>query len=194
MTVIYLRMPRCASESIIEVCRKNNSSVYGGTDNRFFLRDGITIVGPHLIKESMGEKEFNTSFKASSVRNPFSRAISMYNHPSWDEAKTLKDFCTMIKEENYPNEFAKWHSGTLCEYLVKDGELVVDMIIKFENLQSDFNDFCDKIGIPPQKVPHRNESPTKHKHYTEYYDDETRQIVAEKYAKDIEYFGYEFGE
>ena len=143
-------------------------------------------------------------FKFTFVRNSWGRFLSLYKYRVTTNQTNLL---------NNPVSFGDWakniynknpiHYNTSNKKLLlmlseqldwitdTNGIINMDFIGRFENFQKDFNIVCDKIGISQQKLPHINK--TNHKHYTEYYDDETREIVAEKYAKDIEYFGYEFG-
>ena len=66
----------------------------------------------------------------------------------------------------------------------------IDFIGSCESFYDDFSLVKKRLNLPVVGISSANR--TKHKHYTEYYDDETKQIVAEKYAKEIKYFGYKF--
>ena len=139
-------------------------------------------------------------FKFTFVRNPWDRFLSAY---SYLKAGGMNDQDLLLKQkiERY-NSFKQFvleapflnylHFQPMFNHIQIDDKDQMNFIGRVENYQEDFNTICDKIGIPRQELLHKNKS--KHKHYTEYYDDETREIVAEKYKKDIEYFGYKFGE
>ena len=132
------------------------------------------------------------------VRNPWDRLLSAHTYLTggfgnlYDTkfGKSLSsDFKYFVKNQLKNN--LNWiHFRSLFEYIHRIDAF--DFVGKVENYQKDLNILCDKIGIPHSELPHINKS--NHKHYTEYYDDETRSIVAEKYAKDIECFNYKFGE
>ena len=167
-----------------------------------------TEVGDHGNNIEFDES-WNDYFKFTIVRNPWDRLLSCWKQKLAVRVKTScpedecrfyhnllglefpggLTFAEFVKTLNADNLYADKHWAPLYSLINLDS---VDFIGRFENLQEDFYTICDKIGIPRQKLSHANS--TKHKHYTEYYDDESREIVAEKYAKDIEYFGYEFGE
>ena len=187
---IFVHITKCGGTSVENALEK-----YGG--EYLWNRDEMTnenhqyIHPKHVLAEKYSlTKYWKNSFKFTFVRNPWSREISAYFY-----RKRMTDFRGTFEEHLASTNFIvnPLHHGNQYNWLVShNGKMELDFIGKFENFQQDFNTICDKIGIPHQELPHDNK--TKHKHYTEYYDDETREIVAEKYAKDIEYFGYKFGE
>ncbi len=199
---IFIHIPKNAGESI--------EKALGGYMNRSklcWIEKGFPL--QHLtasqIKARAGEEKFDNYFKFSFVRNPFSKCLSEYfwekntwmtlgttlGFKQWVKTK-LKKLIKNSEKRDIPIE-KKMHNLPQYKFIYNDeGESMVDWIGRFENVVNDFNVACNKIGIPNRQLPHENKA--NHKHYTEYYDTESREIVAEQYAKDIEYFGYEFGE
>lgn len=174
--------------------------------DKIYQWDSKVQIDQHMtaktVKKTLFENDtekFNSYFKFAFVRNPWDRTVSWYENLRKVSSKTESN----ITEESSLGGFKKFicseYGGKFSYRLGYDryyeddsGNNLLDFIGKFENLQEDFNFVCDKIGIPRQQLPHKNKS--KHRHYTEYYDEETKQMVAEKFAKDIEYFNYNFGE
>lgn len=158
--------------------------------------NGVTrhLTHRELLNRCSSQSEIKNYLSFAFVRNPWDRFLSLYFYLKKADNTELIDFkyfCKLFANDFYISNRQVWsrHYMPQSDYIETTD---IKFIGRYENFQDDFNDVCDKIGIPQQKLPHRKKS--KHKHYTEYYDEETKQIVAEKYEKDIGYFGYKFGE
>ena len=67
----------------------------------------------------------------------------------------------------------------------------INYLIRFENLNDDFNEACKRIGLPAvPALPVHNRG--NRKHYSRYYDDELKDMEDRKFRNEIEYGDYEF--
>jgi len=199
---VFIHVPKCGGSSIQEC-----SYFKGWSGNSHLTLEDYhrSILHPYSYKYY------------SIVRNPWSRILSVYTYwkqmkPShknyvWDQAvcrkiqdsnMSFKEF--LIKVSDSQSHFRKTHEPnvemphvkTQYSFLSINGKLKMDFVGKMESLQQDFDFICKSIGIPRQDLPHVNKS--DHGHYSEYYDDETKDIVSKVYRDDIKYFNYKFGE
>jgi hypothetical protein len=194
---IFIHIPKCAGSSV-ELLLTGAQHVKWDDANKIWEQHATA----KQIKELYCQ-DYEQYFSFTFVRNPWDRTVSDYKWLSKDLGITgdFKSFLLLEDEYDtprlkYPHENKHGRGDHILPQsdfvLDSDGKFMVDFIGRVETLQWDLNIICNRLGIPRRKAPHVNK--TKHKHYTEYYNDETKQIVAEKYAKDIEYFEYEFGE
>ena len=173
------------------------------------LRDYFNKVIPNELfkghddwtKRKYDSELYKNYFKFAFVRNPWDYIFSAWNNkiniPSKPNTNPIIRFA---QNENFSfkefvnkvynfKKFSNGHWDVQCEKIPYQD---LNFTGKIENLQEDFNTICDKVGIPKQELPHKNK--TEHKHYTEYYDDETKEMVAKHFEKDIKLFNYKYGE
>ena len=161
-------------------------------------------VEAQVIKDMVAPEVWNNYFKFSITRNPWDRAISYFycntrNNPKlkpkkrfyhslgvpFDELGQLRKlFSEFIKNTTLPSN---------DPFYVINDELCVDSVIRYENLIEDFNNICARLGLPHIDLPKlKGGIRAGGYHYSQYYDEETKEIVAEQHKNDIRLFVYKF--
>ena len=137
------------------------------------------------------KSKHQSNFKFAIIRNPWDRFVSCYTdkvlkkklYPScWD--KDIDFFIDFVSKHDlrYCNE----HFRLQTSLFPKDD---LDFVGRMENYDEDIKHIMNQLNIESD-IPHRNKSTRTH--YSEYYNPERIKRVADLYAEDIEFGGYQF--
>jgi hypothetical protein len=175
--------------------------------------------GDYVARGHLAAEQFESYFKFSFVRNPWDRIVSEYKYRGYPVKTDFKTYLfNHLPAPGWTDTYC--HIVPQYDFLYDEaGRLLVDFVGRYESLQADFDRVCGRIGIPPTPLPRVNRSleyaqpntlrelrkrlrraiwsrEREHTfpHYTEYYDDESREFVSRLYRKDVEAFNYAFGE
>tara|TARA_R100001509_G_C4808983_1_gene195774 strand:- start:191 stop:784 length:594 start_codon:yes stop_codon:yes gene_type:complete len=190
--LIHIHIHKTAGKSIEETIWNRGGSM-GQSCHRNF-------------REYERKPRFNTKgiFFFSFVRNPWDRAVSSF-HALNEVYKTFSGIDKNFKEAVMEGHL-RIKTPTQYDFLKdRNGNLSkINFIGRFENINEDWKKCVEGINehmksnpridrkhyIKYEPLMHINKS--KHKHYSEYYDAETRDEIAKIYADDIEKFNYDF--
>merc|ERR1712176_259295 len=164
----------------------------------FHLTAERTIRYGYVSEDDVRNKSF------SIVRNPYSRAVSMYeyNKRAFESFEHfIADFHSRCMERYYEkgqtdSSQIYCHVLPMYAYTHWNGEQLVGNIIKQEELKHLVSTNWEHSNIPKniQKaltgIPHANGRKKKSK-WQDYYTQETMNLVLEMYEKDFDIFGYD---
>jgi len=150
-------------------------------------------------QEMLPREFYDGLFKFAFVRNPWDLQVSSYHHIRRERPHLMlegESFEHFLRRKLDPARPWQYHIDTSItpqsDYLIDlRGEVIVDFIGHYENLQGDFDHCCQQIGLPTTVLPHKRKAEDRTS-YRQYYSEETQALVAQHFAKDIELFGYQF--
>ena len=197
---IFLHVGKCAGTSIKEAMKDHPLvDVYHCEDLSY---DHPTLQNMENMVKGHGHDPHDY-FKFSVTRNPWDRMVSLYYHmlnlptvwiyPHMGErlAKGGKrpDHDELVKMQ-FTGSFEEFIDSQEHTSTVYSG---IDFVVRYENLKEDFNHVCSCIKIDSYELPHIHyntgrSAPT----YREYYNDKTRERVADMFAENIKLFNYTF--
>ena len=138
------------------------------------------------VKALISKDIWDSYFKFCFVRNPWDAVISLYhwkyrNRKKPSLSESIKKDAHLLKEKGH-------------DIYKINGEVVVDKIYKYENLEIALKDISNKLklptmlDIPRAKSKHRSDN----SNYTEILTDNDKIFIQNTFKKEIERFEYTF--
>jgi hypothetical protein len=193
----------------------------GGVITKHMKRNGNTeITGLHrslgqMLQIAKQLKIDTTKLQIFTiVRNPWERMLSMYlfyhpnnyNAPEFfsgnsDIDNDFNKWISWIYSDEFPltrkhgiiNVLKYCFSNQLNWISDNSGNINENVkIIRYENINTELYNYFKDVMILEHIDLDTKIHPTKHSHYSSYYNETSTQLVKKHYMLDIDYFGYTF--
>lgn len=188
----YIRINKSGSHSILRWLDENKIPW-----NKFEIMKEQDYSKDRLYKAiDSSDFKFFTIF-----RDPWKRAVSSYTYQFFKTTQIKKDFikqvplCTFKEFLKMPFEemtdFQYFHSIPQHDFITdKNGNIdYLDHIGKLEEFSTTL-EYFKSLGYEIKKTYLEQENRSNWKNYRDYYDDESVELVRNRYKKDIELFNY----
>jgi len=183
---IYVHINGCAGTSIEAALsewgewKPNNSKLF------------ISSQHSNIYEYKNAVPQFAEYFVFTIVRNPWARMVSYYRtHPQY-HSHSFSEWVSILGSEDEKQTFydhARMYSSC-ASWICDDNGIAVDYAGRFENLDESFKFILSELGIQAT-LPHLNNSHGE-TDYLGYYDETTKEIIAKRFHRDLQLFGYEF--
>ena len=132
--------------------------------------------------DKYGWDEWLGYFKFGFVRNPYEIAVSRYYWNKRGEFTSIVDF----------REWTKKDLDITDKPYIYLGDNQLDFIGRYENLQEDYEYICNKLKLSVIQLSNKKSGYRKKKHYSVYYDEDTKNRVTTHFETDLSLYDYGF--
>ena len=159
----------------------------GTSIEKYFVNGSVRIQPEKHADIYEIKKKFKNSYnnyrKFTIIRNPYDKMVSWYFYlkRNLGENYNIIEFNKWIKD---PSKF--WHADDPISFLKPQCKWIDDnvVLLKFENLNKELNEFFNK------EINLLITNKSNHKYYLEYYNQESLDIIYNRYKEDFKKFNY----
>jgi hypothetical protein len=194
---VFIHIPKCAGSSIHRALRVLHAQRSLPVGKSKYHKHSKAV----KVREVLGPA-WNECFKFAFIRNPWDLMVSSYHwwltyaeifpalHQDVARVRGMDTFDVFIRSEFGRSMLNEHRGGDLTEWISDRDKIIVDFVGRYENLNEDWSKVCRILQVPVIQLGRENQ--VIRRDYRVFYDDKSKELVANRFARTIELFGYRF--